>query len=101
MFKLRQAVINKRIEWRKHTLLRLVERQISQKDIVSILLTGEVIRDYVDDRPFPSVLVFGWIASRPIHVVASYDDAEDKAYIITVYEPSLDVFEPDFKTRRS
>lgn len=24
----------------------------------------------------------------------------EKAYIITVYEPSLEEFEPDFKTRR-
>lgn len=56
---LRLAVDKERIEWRKHTLIRLVERQILQKDVLFALRTGEVIRSYTEDRPFPSVLLFG------------------------------------------
>lgn len=97
---LRQAVNSGRIEWRKHTLQRTAERHILQKDIIQVLLFGEMIREYPDDRPFPSALVFGWIANRPLHVVVSYDEMTDLAYIITVYEPSLNVFEDDFKTKR-
>lgn len=98
--KLQLAVEKGRIEWRKHTLQRLAERHILQKDVLKILSLGEVIRYYSDDRPFPSVLMFEWIKDRPLHVVASYDKVDDKVYIITVYEPSLDVFEPDYKTKK-
>lgn len=98
--KLRLAVEKGFIEWRKHTLQRLLERHITQKDVSQILCLGEVIRRYNDDRPFPSVLMFDWIDNRPLHVVAAYDQTVNKVYIITVYEPSLDVFEPDFKTRK-
>ena len=37
---------------------------------------------------------------RPLHVVASYNEVNEMIYIITVYEPSLTVFQNDFKTRR-
>lgn len=97
---LRQAVIQGRIEWRKHTLQRIAERYFLQKEVIQILLSGEIIREYLDDRPFPSALVFDWVADRPVHVVASYDKEADIVYIITVYEPSLDAFEGDFKTKR-
>jgi len=100
LIKLRQAINKGQVEWRKHTLQRLAERHISQKATLHALLTGEVIRDYDDDRPFPSILVLGWIDDRPLHVVASYDDSTSRAYIITVYEPSLSYFESDFKTKK-
>lgn len=97
---LRQAISSGRIEWRKHTLQRIAERHILQQEVIQVLLSGEVVREYLDDRPFPSALVFDWIADRPVHVVVSYDKMVDLAYVITVYEPSLDVFEDDFKTKR-
>ncbi len=56
---LRVAAENGHIEWRKHTLQRLLERNILQKDVLQVLRTGEVIRLYTDDRPFPSILLFG------------------------------------------
>jgi len=40
------------------------------------------------------------IEGKPIHVVVSLDEKENSAYIITVYEPSLDKFDPDYKTRK-
>jgi len=39
--------------------------------------------------------------SRQIHhAVAALAKEDERVYIITAYEPSLDVFEPDFRTRR-
>jgi hypothetical protein len=37
---------------------------------------------------------------KPYHVVAAYDDGNEKVYVITAYEPSLEAFEPDYRTRR-
>lgn len=58
----------------------------------------EVIEDYSADRPFQTGLLFGWDGTRPIHVVATVE--EDVVGIITVYEPTNEYFETDFRTRR-
>ncbi len=98
--KLRECIKSEKYEWRKHTLRRLAERGISQEAVIEVIIKGEVIEDYPEDRPFPSCLMLGWVEGTPFHVVVSLDEKENTAYIITVYEPSLDKFEPDYKTRR-
>ncbi len=55
----REAIDEGRIEWRKHVLQKLAERGIAQQAVRAVLLTGERIRDYADDKPFPSALVLG------------------------------------------
>jgi len=81
-------------------LQRLAEREISQDSVLRVLSSGERIKDYPDDKPYPSALFLGWIKNRPLHVVAALDEDNDWAYIITAYEPSLEFFEPDYKKRR-
>ncbi len=98
---LRAALREGRIEWRKHVLQRLAERGIKQHQAIEAVLDGECIRQYPEDRPFVSNLFLGWAGDRPLHVVVAFDPADQYAFVITVYEPSLDVFEPDFKTRRT
>lgn len=98
--KLREAVRAGNIEWRKHVLTRAAERDILQAAVLDVLLSGERIRDYPEDKPFASALFLGYDGSRPLHVVASVDETAKQAFIITVYEPSLEVFEADYKTKR-
>ncbi|MBU1299319.1 MAG: DUF4258 domain-containing protein [Bacteroidetes bacterium] len=81
-----------RIEWRKHVLQRLAERGIKQKDILDVLLTGTIIEEYVDDKPYPSALFLGFVKSTPIHTVAAFDEKSNYVYIITAYKPSLNIF---------
>lgn len=97
---LREAVREGRIEWRKHVLQKLAERGISQHAVLHVLLEGERIREYEKDRPFPSALFLGYTASKPLHVVVACDPVNSRAFIITAYEPSLDVFQPDYRTRK-
>jgi hypothetical protein len=61
---------------------------------------GECIEDYPDDYPFPSGLFFGWHGDKPLHVVAALEEPIPRVYIITAYEPDLEHFENDFRTRR-
>lgn len=99
--KLHDAIRLGRIEWRKHALQRLAERGILQRDVLEVLLSGELIEDYANDQPYPSALFLKFIAGEPLHAVAALDEKEPGAYIITAYRPSLDFFEPDYKTRRT
>ena len=96
----RDAVAAGAIEWRKHVLQKLAERGISQQWVRDILLSGERVRDYTEDKPFPSALFLGYMSGRPLHVVAACDETNRRAFVITAYEPSLEVFEPDYRTKR-
>ena len=97
---LRESVREQRVEWRKHVLQKIAERGLAQSSVLEVLLAGECIRDYAEDKPFPSALFLSYIAGNPLHVVASYDEINRRTFIITAYEPSLDVFESDYRTRK-
>jgi hypothetical protein len=96
-----EAITSGQVSWRKHVLKRLLERGITQASVLECACTGECIQSYPEDTPFPSALFFAFADERPLHVVAAFDEIGKKAYIITAYEPSLDIFEPDFKSRKS
>jgi len=87
------------IEWRRHALERMFERDISRAEVKMTLKNGEIIENYETDVPFESALFF-YIDSKPIHVVASLDEASNTIYIITAYVPSTTHFNDDLKTRR-
>lgn len=80
-----------------HALDMMVERSISPDDVLYVLEFGEVIREYVDDKPYPSSLRLGWIGDRPIHIVSAGDKEHDCVIIITVYEPSPDLWDDEFR----
>lgn len=79
----------------------MFRRQISSEDVRNVLGTGEVIKDYPEDKPYPSRLVLGWRGSTPIHVVAADSIEGDETFVITVYEPTLDLWEPGFREKRT
>ena len=56
-------------------------------------------KEYLDDTPYPSRLVLGWIGTRPIHVVAA-NTAGGETIIVTVYEPDPAQWDADFKRKR-
>lgn len=78
----------------------MAEWNVLQAAALNVVLTGEHVRDYPEDKPFASAFFLGYDGSRPLHVVAAVDETAAQAFIITVYEPSLDVFEADYKTKR-
>ncbi len=68
---------------------------ISQK----VIMQGEIIKQYEDDKPFPSCLLLGMsINGKYLHVVVASDNIN--LHIIMAYYPSIDEWEPDFKTRK-
>ena len=63
-------------------------------------MEGEIIEDYPDDKPFPTALFLGRRQGDPFHVVTALDSLRGYCFVITVYRPDLNHFEPDYKTRR-
>ncbi len=86
--------------FRIHAVRRMFQRGIDEKDIKEILERGETIEEYPDDIPFPSRLVLGWSAGRPLHVVVADNQKAGEVIIVTVYQPSLGQWDNEFKRRK-
>jgi len=98
--KIKGAADLEHIVFKKHALTRMLERGISSDDIKAILGSFIIVEEYYDDKPFPSCLILGIKNDRPIHAVVSYDSEFDVIFIITVYEPAVELWENEFKIRR-
>lgn len=84
-----------------HGLQRIFERGIDPDDIEDSLKTGEIIEEYPDDMPYPSVLILNFIKGRAIHIVASLDKTSDTVYLVTAYYPDAGIWDDEFRVRRS
>jgi len=83
-----------------HALRRMFERGVGAAAIRGVVRFGEVVDDYPDDTPFPSCLLLGEGAGEPLHVVVARNPVDSRCYIITVYWPDPDLWEPGFKVRK-
>ena len=83
-----------------HAVKQMFQRRITRDEVKAVLAEGEVIVEYPDDRPYPSYLMLGIVNRRPIHVVAAKDAETQTAYVVTAYEPDLNLWQPDFKARK-
>lgn len=98
--KLKKLFAENKIKWSSHGLERMQERDISIDDVVNCVNTGEIIEEYIEDKPaISSVLIHGKNTNNKVlHIVVGLDD--DLAYFVTAYYPSIEKFENDLKTRR-
>lgn len=89
-----------KLVFRVHALRRMFERQITIDDVAAVLRSGQTIEDYPDDKPYPSRLVLGWKGERPVHVVVADNLSENELIVGTVYQPSPELWENDFRRRK-
>lgn len=96
---IKQLIKDRKIRWTNHVMIRLLQRQISQKDIEIAMLNGEIIEEYEDSYPYPSCLVYGInMNNKVIHIVCGTNGEE--LWIITAYYPNELEWEKDLKTRK-
>jgi len=86
--------------YRVHARRSMFARSISDECVEHIVQHGEVIEDYPHAFPFSAKLLLGRCSGRFIHVVAAENSSKQQVIVITAYEPTLDKWEPDMKTRR-
>ena len=77
----------------------MFRRNISLEEVKFILNTGESIREYADDKPYPSLLLLGFIDHRPLHLLVARDNDTGNCIMVTVYEPDKKLWSSDFKTK--
>jgi len=82
-----------------HAFERCVERDISPNELKEVILQGEIIERYPEDKYGPSCLIWGITEKgRILHVQCSVNPA----WVITAYDPTLNPEEwnANFKRRR-
>lgn len=90
-----------RIVYTEHALneMNAEEEIISKDEIRQVIFEGEIVEDYPEDKCGHSCLIFSYtLIGRPVHVICA--PKEEYLGIITVYVPTLDKWENNFKTRR-
>ena len=87
------------VKYSGHALKQMFNRKISKDEVRNVIDNGEVIKEYPDDKPYPSKLMLGFRNNRPLHVVLSYDLENKTRYIITAYVPDPGIWDEDFKKK--
>jgi hypothetical protein len=81
--KLRNKEITSEYRISRHAQKRLDERAISNEEFIQVILSGEIIEDYPNDKPYPSCLIMGYVRNdEPLYVVCAVNDL---VHIITVH----------------
>jgi hypothetical protein len=82
--------------------VELVNEHWERRAVETAFLTGEVIEDYpTAHRPLPDCLVLGTMSGgEPIHAVLAIDNDANKLFVVTVYRPSVEEWENDWRTRK-
>ena len=97
---IKSCIKRRRIRWTYHVNMRLEGRFIPRDTILSSVDKYEIIEEYLKDKYLPSYLVYAEYEGRIVHIQIATDLENDNITIVTVYKPSLDKWEKDFKTRR-
>ncbi len=87
-----------KLQFTNHCIIKMIERNISVEEIEKVIETGEVIREYPTDKPYPSELILGFIDNKPIHVV--FVKNKGICIVITAYIPDKNKWNKNFKTKK-
>ena len=82
--KIREAVQENKIEISGHAKRRMGMRKIKFREVIEIILAGEIIEQTPKTQPFPKCLILGFVREKePLYVSCAFNG--DTVYIITVH----------------
>jgi hypothetical protein len=84
-----------------HAIQRMFQRGIGRDAVLAVVARGETIAEYADDKPYPSRLLLGFVAAKPLHVVVALDVSVGACVVVTAYEPAIKRWGTDFRTRKN
>ncbi len=86
-------------QYSTHAVKRMLEKNITTFEVEQTASLGEIIQDYHDDKPYPSVLLLYFVDTRPIHVVLAKNIETGTCIIITCYQPDEAIWQNTFKEK--
>ncbi len=97
---IKSCVKRRNILWTHHVNMRLRGRFIKREAVLHSLDSYEIIEKYPEDKYLPSYLIYTEYENQIIHILIATDLDNDSIRIITIYKPTLEKWDEDFKTRR-
>jgi hypothetical protein len=86
---LQRAIGGGHVRITDHADEEMVADQLTLDEVFASVLAGEIIEEYPTDHPLPSCLVYGRPReSEHVHSVWAYNEATERAVLVTVYRPS-------------
>ena len=93
-------MVCKTLVFSDHAINQMFKRDILAEEVRIVIEIGEVIAEYPYDKPYPSYLLLGFLNLRHLHVVIASDGKDNDCVVITAYEPTEELWERDFKTKK-
>lgn len=82
-----------------HALKAMISRFIRTHEVEDVVNSGEIIKFYTTDKPYPSNLLLKFVNNRPLHVVVAQNPETKECIIVTCYEPDAKMWAPDYKEK--
>jgi hypothetical protein len=80
--------------------MRLKQRSLGGDMLLRGVDSLEIIESYPDDKYLPSFLLRGELETRVFHVQVAADVEAGNVRIVTMYIPSTEEWDSEFRTRR-
>lgn len=90
----------KTLKYSEHAVVQMFRRNITTFEVKQVIESGQIIKMYPGDRPYPSCLILGKLNGKIIHVVIALNSTNHECVIITAYIPDPEVWKNDFKTKK-
>jgi len=83
-----------------HAISQMFKRGISVDEVEEGIKKGNKIKEYHDDKPYPSCLILYFMNERPIHIIVSQEINSGICFVITAYIPDQVLWDVDFKNKK-
>lgn len=87
-------------KYAEHAVVQMFKRNISTFEVEYAIDSGQIIRNYPDDKPYPSCLVIGYLKEKITHVVIAFNSNKEECIIITAYVPDPEIWNKDLKSKK-
>lgn len=79
--KIKKCFNENKVLYTSHARIEMNEEEfgkIREQEVFEAIQSGEIIEDYLYDKPHPSVLIYGNSKqTRPLHIVCAYSDEDE------------------------
>jgi hypothetical protein len=99
---IRQKARERRVKWTRHALNELADETASVSDVETALQQAQIVEEYAHlHRYLPDCLVLAFMFNdEPMHCVIGINQPQDYILIVTVYRPSIEEWNDDWRTRK-
>jgi len=98
---IRQKAKERKVKWSRHALAELASEPVSVSEVEAALQKAEVIEMYAHlHRHLPDCLVLAFASGMPIHCVVALNEPQDYILIVTIYRPTSEEWQDDWRTRK-